>query len=261
MTISIESFLVDIDGTVYDGQNKIPGAADALADLRRRGIPFLLVTNTSRMPMPAIMARLKSMRVEVSDHEVFAVPTAACDYIKRDAGDRCFVIGTPNIDAELTEAGLTVVRTEEPVDFVVISQYQWINFGEIDIAYRLIRSGAKPVAMHQDMTYPDNGVLRASLGPVVAALEALTGVTVTIVGKPNPTFFDLALARAGFSADKTIVIGDNLDSDIRGALNAGLRAIQVQTGAYAATTTSNAISPTWTLSSLADLPRWLDTQG
>ena len=259
MTVNVESFLIDIDGTVYDGDNEIPGAAAALADLRARGLPFLLVTNTSRMSMPAIMTRLERMGVAISRHEVFAVPTAACDYMKRGTGDRCFVIGASNIDAELTAAGLTVVRTEEPVDFVVISQYQWIHFGEIDIAHRLIRAGAKPVAMHQDMTYPDNGVLRASLGPVVAALEALTGVSVTVVGKPNPMFFDLALARTGFAPETSIVIGDNLDSDIRGAVNAGLRSIQVQTGTYAATV-SDAIRPTWTLTSLADLPLWLDAR-
>lgn len=258
MTANVESFFIDIDGTVYDGESEIPGAAAALADLRARGLPFLLITNTSRMPMAAIMARLERMGVEVASHDVFAVPAAACDYMRRKIGRRCFVIGASNIDAELGAAGFTVVRTEEPVDFVLISQYQWIDFGEIDIAHRLIRAGAKPVAMHQDMTYPDNGVLRASLGPVIAALETLTGVPVAVVGKPNPMFFELALARTGFRHDATVVIGDNLDSDIRGAINAGLRSIQVQTGTYRSATETADARPTWTLASLADLPQWLD---
>ncbi len=257
MTSDVVSFLIDIDGTVYDGEDEIPGAATALTDLRARGIPFLLVTNTSRMPRPEIMARLTRLGIEVERGQVFAVPAAVCDYIKRHAGRRCFVIGGPNIDDELAAAGLTVVRNERPVDFVVIGQYQWIHFGEIDIAYRLIRGGAQPVAMHRDLTYPDDGVLRASLGPVIAALEALTGVPVTVIGKPNPTFFDLALAHAGFARDTTVVIGDSLHSDILGAANAGLRSIQVQTGAYAPDPDAT-VHPTWTLPSLAALPGWLN---
>lgn len=258
MMNDVQSLLIDIDGTLYDGETVIEGAVEALTFLRERGIPFLLVTNTTRMAKSEIMARLTRLRIEVAEDEIFPVPAAACEYMKQRHGSRCFVIGAPNIDVELETIGLTVVRTEEPVDFVVISQYKWIDFGEIDIAYRLIQRGAEPIAMHQDMTYPDNGVLRASLGPIVVGLEALTGVPATVVGKPNARFFQLALAHAGFKDATTVMIGDNLTSDIVGAANAGLRSIQVQTGAYHSNDRDASVRPTWTLASIADLPNWFD---
>lgn len=257
----VTSFLIDIDGTLYDGEWAYPGGPEALEAIKERGLPFLLVTNTTRFPKREILARLERLGYRVAPEEVFPVPLAAVNYIRaRKPSARCFVIGAPTIDEELQAAGLTVVRQEELVDFVVLSQYSWIHMGEVGMAYRLILAGAEAVAMHRDMTYPEGGIIHVSLGAVVLALEALTRKPITIVGKPNPRFFDLALEYAGFDKAGTVMIGDNYEGDVRGAIQAGLRAIQIQTGGYEARAVRQGdVQPTWALPSIADMPRWLDS--
>ena len=250
-------FLIDIDGTLYDGSHRIEGAAEAIHFLEQQQFPFLLVTNTTRLRRTDIASRLRADGIEVPVERIFAAPQAACDYLRaRRPGGRCFVIGPPVMDEALRAAGLSAVRTEQPVDFVVVSQYQWIDFGELDIAQRLIRAGAEPVSLHRDLVYPEDGVARISLGAVVAALEAVTGRAVTVIGKPNPAFFAAALAYAGFQAADTVMIGDNFEADIRGAVGAGLRAIQVRTGSFGSLPGEPGVALA-ELDSIAALPAWL----
>lgn len=256
------AFLIDIDGTLYDGDRAIAGASEAIDFLRRNELPFLLVTNTTRISTQQVHARLEDMGFDIGERQIFAAPAAACRYMRNKIpGASCFAIAAENIDDELTRAGLTVVRREQPVDFVVISQFKWISFGELDIAQRLIAGGAEAVSLHKDLTYPENGIPRISLGAAVAALEAVTGTAVTIIGKPNRQFFELALETAGISRAAATMVGDDLRGDIRGAAGAGLRAIQVRTGSYRAEDeTSNPAEAI--LDSVADLPRWiLDRHG
>jgi HAD superfamily hydrolase (TIGR01458 family) len=260
--VNIKSFLIDIDGTLYDGDQVIPGGPEAITELRRRDLPFLLVTNTTRIPKSAIMERLRRLNFEISEEEVFPVPVAAVEYIKNKNPDAvCYMMASKDTEAEFREAGIQVHREERPSDFVIIGQYHWINFGEIDIAFRLVRAGAEAVSLHRDMTYPENGVMHVGLGPVVIAMEALTKKTVTIIGKPNPRFFDLSLQKAGLEKDGAVMIGDNFEGDTRGAINAGLMAIQVKTGSYDEQAINESdVKPTWTLESIEDLPDWLEQQ-
>ncbi|MDA0838058.1 MAG: HAD-IIA family hydrolase [Planctomycetota bacterium] len=258
--MNIKSFLIDIDGTLYDGDQVIPGGPEAIAELRKRGLPFLLVTNTTRIPKSAIMERLRRLSYEISEDEVFPVPIAAVKYVRdKNPEAVCYMMASEDTEAEFRDAGLQVHREERPSDFVIIGQKYWLSFGEIDIAFRLVRDGAEAVSLHRDMTYPENGVIHVGLGPVVIAMEALTKKPVTIIGKPNPRFFDLSLQKAGFTKDGAVMIGDNFDGDTLGALNAGLKAIQVKTGSYDEQTISDSkIKPTWTLGSIRELCAWLD---
>jgi HAD superfamily hydrolase (TIGR01450 family) len=165
----------------------------------------------------------------------------------------CFLIGDENLDSLFRSHGHTVTRSEEPVDLVIIGQVQWAHFGEIDIARRLVEAGAEPVAMHKDPTWPDGGITRIGLGPIVAALQSAITRKITLIGKPETNFFETALARAGYPRSNTIMIGDSPQTDIAGATSAGLRTLQVRTGNGAGTSPK---SCDWILDSIADLPQW-----
>ena len=107
--------------------------------------------------------------------------------------------------------------------------------------------------MHKDSTWPDGGITRIGLGPIVAALQSAIARKITLIGKPETTFFETALARAGYPRSNTIMIGDSPQTDIAGAAGAGLRTLQVRTG--------NGVSSSlngcdWLLDSIADLPQW-----
>jgi HAD superfamily hydrolase (TIGR01450 family) len=171
----------------------------------------------------------------------------------RHSHAHCFLIGDENLDSLFRSHGHTVTRSEEPVDLVIIGQVQWAHFGEIDIARRLVEAGAEPVAMHKDPTWPDGGITRIGLGPIVAALQSAITRKITLIGKPETTFFETALARAGYPRSNTIMIGDSPQTDIAGATSAGLRTLQVRTGNGAGTSPKNC---DWILDSIADLPQW-----
>ena len=106
--------------------------------------------------------------------------------------------------------------------------------------------------MHKDSTWPDGGITRIGLGPIVAALQSAIARKITLIGKPETTFFETALARAGYPRSNTIMIGDSPLTDIAGAMSAGLKTLQVRTG------NGSDISPkgcNWMLDSIADLPQ------
>jgi len=253
--VSQPTFFIDIDGVLYDGPNLIEGGPEALACLRAHNSGFLLVTNTTRMSSTDIGQKLGAMGYTVSAAEIFAVSQATAEYVSTHYGRaHCFLIGDTSLDQLLVDHGHTVTREEMPVDAVVIGQAKWANFGEIDIARRLVNNGAEPIAMHKDPTWPDGGIIRIGLGPIVAALQSSITRPVTLIGKPEPNFFDTALARTGYSRSSTIMIGDSLQSDIAGAIASGLRSLLVRTG-----NGSEGPLPAgceWELPSIADLPDW-----
>jgi len=233
----------------------IAGGVAALEFLRSKAAQFCLVTNTSRMSVTDIAQRLTTLGYDISRQEIIAVPEIAVEYLSNRYGTaRCFVIGDRNLDACFTHYGHTVTREETPVDAVVIGLSRWANFGEIDIARRLIEAGAEPVALNRDPTCPDGSVLRIGAGPVVAALESVISRPVTLVGKPSAEFFYAALRRTGFRPEETIMLGDSLKVDIIGAAGAGLRTILVRNGV----SSNEPLTPEcdWELESIAELPTW-----
>jgi len=257
--LSRPSFFIDIDGVLYGGRAPVSKGPGVLSYLRRRNFPFLLVTNTSRMSASQIGDKLAGFDYQVDPSEILPVSVAAAEYLSQKYGKaRCFLIGDESLEHLLGEQGHIVSRREEAADAVVIGQSLWANFGEIDIARRLVEQGAQVVALHRDATWPDGSVIRTGLGPIVAALESVIESPVTIIGKPQRTFFDAALARTGFTREHTVMIGDSIASDINGAIEAGLRSLLVRTGNSA--TDPVPVGCDGALDSIADLPQWCDTQ-
>ena len=201
-----------------------------------------------------IQYKLNGIGYKISSEEIFPVSQATVEYVNsRYSHAHCFLIGDGNLDSLFQSHGHTVTRSEEPVDLVIIGQVQWAHFGEIDIARRLVEAGAEPVAMHKDPTWPDGGITRIGLGPIVAALQSAIARKITLIGKPETTFFETALAQAGYPRSNTIMIGDSPQTDIAGAAGAGLRTLQVRTGNGASSSLKNC---DWILDSIADLPQW-----
>ena len=207
------------------------------------------------MSVTDIAQHLTALGYDITRQEIIAVPEIAVEYLSHRYGAaRCFVIGDRSLDTLFTRNGHQVTREEVPVDAVVIGLNRWADFGEIDIARRLVEAGAEPVALNRDPTCPDGGILRIGAGPVVAALESVITHPVTLVGKPSAEFFDAALRRTGFRSEETIMIGDSLKVDIVGAAGAGLRTILVRSGA----SSNEPLTPecNWELKSIAELPAW-----
>jgi HAD superfamily hydrolase (TIGR01450 family) len=231
--VELKKFLIDIDGVLFCEDHLIEGADDVLKRLEERGFNYVLVTNVSRMSVQMLVDKLAAMGLKVDANRLLTAISATADYIKNlKAGAKCYLIAPPEADSTFQDAGLTVTRREEPVDFVVVGYDRDLTFEKLDIAFRLIRKGAKLIAMNEDKLFP--GKAGASIGPgaFVKGLEYVTGKKAVVIGKPSRNFFKLSLKKIAAKAEETAMVGDSLSSDIIGAKKAGLTTIMVQTGAF-----------------------------
>jgi HAD superfamily hydrolase (TIGR01458 family) len=155
--------------------------------------------------------------------------------------------------------GVDVVGGDAPADVVVLGGAgPELTYEAIDHAFRLIRDGAAFVAMHRNLTWRVADGLALDSGAYVAGLEAATGVTATVVGKPARTFFDAALTVLGLAAENVIMVGDDLEADVHGAQGAGLRGVLVRTGKFDPVTLAAAEPPPdAVIDRIGDLPRLL----
>ncbi len=187
----IAGLLLDLDGTVYQEDRAIPGAATALAELRRRGIPFRFTTNTTRRPRTGLAERLRDMGIAAEPGEILSAPAAAARWL-RDRGVR-------KVQLLLAQAtwgefeGLEVVNHGPEVVVVGDLGEEW-TFPLLNQAFRNLMDGAELLAIQRNRYWKTEGGLNLDAGPFVAALEYGSGKTATLVGKPSSAFFEAAAA-------------------------------------------------------------------
>lgn len=250
----IAGFLIDLDGTVYHGNELIAGAAETIQVLRDRGTPVLFTTNTSRMSRNDIVASLAGMGLELAPDEVFSAPVAAAAWLA-DQGVRRIQLLLP----ESAHADFQVfdVTDEDPEMVVVGDLGDQFTFARLNEAFRSLRAGAGLVAIHRNRYWLPAAGATLDAGPFVAALEYAARVEATLVGKPSAAFFRTAAARTGVRLERLAVVGDDIDSDVRGARAAGLVAIQVRTGKFDSDRQRDLLPqerPQHVIDSIADLP-------
>jgi phospholysine phosphohistidine inorganic pyrophosphate phosphatase len=229
MLEGVRGLLIDLDGTVYEGDDPVPGAAEALAELGRRGVPHLFTTNTSRMSRRAVSARLAELNLHIPAERILTAPVAAALWLEREGITRAHLL-LPDSTREDFEGIAAVGADEEPGAVVVGDLGSGFTFERLNEAFRALRGGARLVAIHRNRFWLPADGPTLDAGPFVAGLEYAAGVDAVLVGKPSPAFFELAVARLGVDRAGVVVVGDDPESDVRGARAAGIRSIQVRTG-------------------------------
>lgn len=265
-----DACLIDIDGTVLRGNQAIPGAPEAIAALRAAAIPFRFTTNTTRHPRATIVEQLRAQGIAASAEEIVTPPVAAASWLGRQGARRVSLLIPAAGHGEFAAFDVD----ERHPEFVVVGDLgaEW-TFERLNGAFRALVGGARLVALHKNR-YWDPGDGRGILldaGTFVAALEYASGQEAVLVGKPNPNFFHAAAAPLATPIGRVAVVGDDLESDVRGARAAGCVAVAVRTGklreseatdlAAAADSASPPLAPELTpdavLDSIAGLPAWL----
>lgn len=238
----VRGLVLDADGVIVFKHELLPGAQDALARLATRRIPFRIVTNFSSAHRDTLSARFADGAVP-GDRFITAASAAATYTATHHPRGRLFVISAP--DARREFAGQTLVSAEEAdsaapggLAAVVIGDGgDDLSYRNLDVAFRAIRRGAEFVAMHRNPWWltPRGETLDA--GAFVAGLEAATGRTAVVCGKPSPVVFEQALAglaadlgAGGIAAGDVAMVGDDPEADIAGARRVGMRGILVLTG-------------------------------
>lgn len=226
-----DAVLLDLDGTVYRGGEAAPGALEAIGELHRRGVVVRYVTNNASKPARAVVEHLAGFGLESEVGEVSTSAQAGAAVLadKLAEGSRVLVLGAPALESEVDHLGLVPVRefADEPVA-VVQGLFAELTYREFAEACLAIRSGALWVACNADRTLPTERGLLPGNGALVELLRAATDQAPLVAGKPERPLLDRAVASAGSGAP--LMVGDRLDTDIAGAVNAGMPSLMVLTG-------------------------------
>jgi glycerol-1-phosphatase len=231
LTHCFDVALLDLDGVVYIGPDAVPGAAAALDRARKDGLRLAFVTNNAARTPAAVADHLTELGVPANADEVITSAQAAAHYLadRLPPGAAVLVVGTTGLIEALRERGLRPVQqAEEDVAAVVQGYSPELNWKQLAEGAVAIRRGVPWVATNLDPTVPSPRGPLPGNGSMVAALRHATGVEPVATGKPDPTMHRESVQRA--HADRPIVVGDRLDTDIEGANAVGCPSLLVLSG-------------------------------
>lgn len=257
MLEGVRALLIDLDGVLYVEDEPIVGAREAVQRLRARGFALRFVTNTTAHSRDRTLEKLARLGFGVESSELITPAALAVRHCHECGIRRVALIMNDEVKkdfAELTEA------TDE-ADAVIIGDLgSAFGYDVLNHAFRHVMGGAELIALQKNRYWMRADGLSLDVGPFVAAIEFATGREAYVVGKPAKGFFDQVLASAGADADAgaTAMVGDDIESDIGGALGAGLAAILVRTGKFREEQVrESSIEPTYVVDSIADVPSLL----
>jgi 4-nitrophenyl phosphatase len=227
---SVRHVIVDMDGVLYRGDEVLPGTNHFIEFLRQRGIGFILATNNSTRTPQQFVDKLAGMAVEIHTSEVLTSAQATAVYLAGIAppAARVFVVGMDGVRSALSEAGFSLV--EEDAEFVVAGMDFRVCYERLAQATLQIRAGAHFIGTNPDKTFPSERGIVPGAGSILAFLETSTGVTPTVIGKPETAMIEQALARLGAESAHAAMLGDRLETDILAGQRAGLQTLLVLSG-------------------------------
>jgi HAD superfamily hydrolase (TIGR01458 family) len=248
----LDALLVDLDGVLYVEDEPVEGAAEAIGKLREAGLALRFVTNTTARSHAQTLDKLERLGFEVGADEL-VTPAALARQHCLDAGhDKVALIMNENVKEDFE--GLE--ETEDSPDAVIMGDLgERFGFEILNRAFRMVMDGGELVALQKNRFWLTADGLSLDAGPFVAAIEYASGREALVVGKPSEAFFHLILEGAGASAEGAAIVGDDVETDVAGAMNAGLAGVLVRTGKYREDfVRESGIEPTATVDSIADLP-------
>jgi len=228
----VRAVLFDLDGVVFVGSTRLPGAQEVFDWLDEHGYPYCLVTNNSTQTPLQYQQKLAGMGIRVPLKAIYTSALATAQYLKKEypAGAPAFWIGEDGVTEALTEQGFWL--DEEHPKLVCVGWDRQLTYAKLRLACLMIRGGARFVGTNPDKTLPTEDGLVPGNGAALAALQTATDVTPTIIGKPAPAMIDLAIERIGATKESTLIIGDRLDTDVGAGAAAGIATALVLTGVH-----------------------------
>ena len=223
----IKGVLLDISGVLYLGNQPLPGAIQALEHLAQTGRPYRLLTNTSRNSSHQVVEKLQRMGFPIDANVVLTAPLAIRAYLQKHDLTPQLIIH-PALASEFS--GRFKGR---PNAVVVCDAGEHFTYDALNKAFQHLMTGAPLLAVGDNRYFrTEDGALHLDVGPFIRALAYAAGVDPIYLGKPAPAFFQMACETMGLPPGEVLMIGDDVEADILGALNAGLKAALVKTGKY-----------------------------
>lgn len=225
-----KGYLIDLDGTIYQGKNRIPAGERFIKRLQERGIPYLLVTNnTTRTPEMVQSMLANQFHVETSIETIYTATMATVDYMNdMNRGKTAYVIGETGLKSAIAAAGY-VEELENPT-YVVVGLDSQVTYEMLAIATLAIQKGALFIGTNPDLNIPTERGLMPGAGALNALLEAATRVKPVFIGKPNAIIMNKSLEVLGIQRSEAVMVGDNYLTDIMAGIQNDIATILVTTG-------------------------------
>ena len=254
------AILLDIDGVLHVSGDPIPGAADAVRALRADGHRLRFVTNNTTRARARLARELQAIGIELDEDEISTTPIAAGKLLE---GMRVLALTMSSVREDLA-AHVTLV--EENAEAVLLGGAdETAETGEVfayenlNRAFAALREGARLVCLHKNRWWQTADGPRLDAGAFVAGLEYTAQLEAEIVGKPTAAYFEAALAELDSNPSEAIMVGDDVEADIGGAKQIGMRGVLVRTGKFRPAALEEADpQPDAVIGSIAELPAWIE---
>ncbi len=228
----VSGVLIDIDGVLTVSWRPLPGAAECLRWLRKEGVPFQLVTNTSSRSRREIAQVLEGAGMPVEAARISTAVSSAAQYLTHRHPDaECLVINEGPLDEDL----VGVVQTADALSAGIVllgGAGPDLSYRDLDVVFKLALNDIPVVALHRNTRYQTEEGLALDMGAFILGLEAAAGIEIPVLGKPSEAFFDTALKQIGVRAKEALMVGDDIDADVRGAQAVGITGVLVRTGKF-----------------------------
>ena len=255
MLNKLRALLIDLDGVLYVEDEPIAGAREAVERMRAAGLALRFVTNTTARSRSHTLEKLRRLGFAVGDEELVTPAALAVAHCERHALRRAALVMNDEVKRDFA----ALEETDDAQAVIVGDLGDAFGYDVLNRAFRQVMAGAELIALQKNRYWLRSDGLSLDVGPFVAALEYATGREAYVVGKPARGFFDEVLRGLRVDADAAAMVGDDVESDIGGAMRAGLSGILVRTGKYREGAAGCAgVKPTVTVDSIADVPSLMD---
>lgn len=224
-----KAYLIDLDGTMYRGEEKIEEASDFVKVLAENNIPYLFVTNNSSRRPEQVAGKLMSLDIPATPEHIFTTSMATANYIyERNPNASIYMIGEEGLQAALEEKGFTF--DDENPDYVIMGIDREITYEKLAKACLAVRRGAVFISTNGDIALPTERGLMPGNGSLTSVVAVSTQVQPVFIGKPESIIMEQALKVIGIGKEDTLMVGDNYDTDILAGIDAGIDTLLVHTG-------------------------------
>ncbi|SNX65379.1 HAD superfamily hydrolase (TIGR01458 family) [Streptomyces sp. TLI_55] len=256
---SVRAVLIDIDGVLTVSWEPLPGAVEALREIRAAGLGVALVTNTTSRTRASIAGTLAEAGFAVAAEDIMTAPAVTAGYLAEHfPGARCALLNSGDVREDLAGVRLVDLVDDDPDVVVLGGAGEEFGYAALNRAFGHLQRGARLVAMHRNLYWRTEDGLQLDAGAFLAGLEKAARTEAVVTGKPSRAFFASALARLGVGADEAVMVGDDVESDVLAAQAAGVTGVLVRTGKFLPETLRDASgTPDHVIDSFAELPALL----
>ncbi|WP_429970735.1 TIGR01457 family HAD-type hydrolase [Fructilactobacillus sp. Tb1] len=229
-----KGYLIDLDGTIYQGKIKIPAAKRFVERLQKKGIPFLFVTNnTTKKPADVVNNLSDNHDIFVNEANVYTSGQATAEYLSNDAHNHdlaktAYVIGEKGLKQLLTEDGFDLYSSEP--NYVVVALDRDLTYQKLAQAVLYVNAGVKFIGTNADTLIPSEQGMIPSAGAIIDSVRYATHTDPFIIGKPSDLIVNNAVKLMGLKKNEVVMVGDNYDTDIAAGMKAGVDTLLVYSG-------------------------------